>query len=340
MVSNVLITGGNGVLGSSLTKLFLQDGKKVTATDIVRKDECWRLQNLDTLDKVNYLWKASQDISREDLKNIDLVVDCAIGFPDRPFGTLSPTLTVAANIGPALGLLEAVRKLDRKPLVIYPSSFNALYGNSGIYTEATNASPTTIYGWTKASVEQLYRTYHVSFGIPVLITRVGSSYGEMMRTDELVAKLILSGLRQEEFSLKSPDSKRLWTYLGDVITAYHSIAERTEYGQNLDFLNLLDPEDLVLNIAGNRNDEILTNMGLARLISDLVGVDMRIEEMGTYEPGELVHGAPIHFGVDAKLTRNLLKWEPVFSLKDGLNRTIEWFDKNLKAVRNWSYGKE
>ncbi|MEM0133644.1 MAG: NAD-dependent epimerase/dehydratase family protein, partial [Thermoplasmatales archaeon] len=70
------------------------------------------------------------------------------------------------------------------------------------------------YRWTKAAAEQLYQTYHHSFGIPIFIARVGSSYGEMMRTDELVAKVIMSNLQNKEFTLRSPYSKRLWTYLG------------------------------------------------------------------------------------------------------------------------------
>lgn len=335
-MASILIPGGNGVLGSALSRLFLGMGNSVKVIDIVRKDECWRLEQLGVLDKVDYIWKASQDISSEDLKGMDLVIDCAIGFPDRPFGTSSPTFAIDANIGPALGLLQAVRRLDEKPLLVYPSSFNALYGNSGVYDETTFTSPTSVYGWTKASVEQLYRTYHHSFNIPVIITRVGSGYGEMMRTDELVAKLILAGLKQEEFSMKSPHSRRLWTYLGDAVNAYRAIAETTEYGEDVSILKSLDPENLVLNIAGNRNDEILENIELADLVSEIVGQVLKIDQLEEYEPGEIVNGKPIDFEFDATLTRNLLKWGPDFTLRDGLERTVEWFSKNLRMVRNWS----
>lgn len=335
-MSRILITGGNGVLGSALSQLFLGMGNEVTVMDTTRKNECWRLEQLELLDQVDYLWKASQDTSKEDLKNIDFIIDCAIGFPDRPFGTSSPTFTIDANIGPALGLLEAVRGLDEKPTVIYPSSFNALYGNTGIYDELTFANPTTLYGWTKAAVEQLYRTYHHSFGVPVIITRVGSGYGEMMRTDELVAKLIISGLKQEKFSLKSPHSRRLWTYLGDAVNAYRAIAESTDYGHDLTFFKDLNPEILTLNIAGNRGDAIVDNLQLTGIVTELIGSRLRIDPSDEYELGELVNGAPIDFGFDARLTRSLLGWEPEFSLKEGIERTVDWFARNLNVVRSWS----
>lgn len=120
-MSNILITGGNGVLGSSLTKEFLSKGSNVTVSEIIRKDESWRLEELNVLDDVRYLWKSSLDLRPEDLKGVDLVNDTAIGFPDRPFCTESPKSAMEMNIGPALGLLESVRHLDRKPLLIYPS---------------------------------------------------------------------------------------------------------------------------------------------------------------------------------------------------------------------------
>ncbi len=199
-LSNVLITGGNGVLGSSLTKAFLSKGNNVIVNEIVRKDESWRLKELNVLGQVQYLWKSSIDLRQDDLREVDLVIDTAIGFPDRPFCSDSPKSAMELNIGPALGLLESVWRLDRKPLLIYPSSFNSLYGSTGIYMESTPSNPASVYGWTKASVEQLYWTYHHSFGIPIIIIRVGSGFGEMMRTDELVAKLILSAIRNRNSS--------------------------------------------------------------------------------------------------------------------------------------------
>ena len=334
-MERILISGGNGVLGSSLSKLFLKLGNDVSVTDIIRRDECWRLLDLGIMDEVEYNWIASQDISPEYLKGFDLIIDCAIGFPDRPFGTGSPRAAINANLDPAVGMLEALRKLSDPPPVIYPSSFNSLYGNHGVYDESTFVNPTSIYGWTKAAAEQLYQTYHHSFGIPILITRVGSSYGEMMRTDEVVAKVIMANLQNKAFALRSPYSKRLWTYLGDVMSAYEAIVKRSDYGQNALFKDEIDSRNSVINVAGNVNDEITNNVELCRLISNITGAETEVRIEDYYEPGENIRGQPVNFDINADWSRTLLKWSPHYSLREGLEKTIIWFSGNYMKVTAW-----
>lgn len=324
-MSNVFITGGNGVLGSSLSKAFITRGDRVVVTETSRVEECWRLKELNILNRVRYLWKSSLDLDRTDLKDTDIIVDTAIGYADRPFCCNSPKSAMEMNIGPALGILEAVRKMDRKPLVIYPSSFNSLYGNRGIYDELSIPNPSSIYGWTKSAAEQLYRVYSRSFGVPVIITRVGSGYGEMMRTDELAAKLMISAIKQEDFVLKSPLSKRLWTYMGDVIQAYMRIADLSDYGNNKDIVERLDREGRVLNIAGNLSDDIVTNLELADMIKEISGRTLEVVQTEEYEPGELINDRPVDFQFNAEWSRKILNWKPETSLLEGLKRTFAWF---------------
>ena len=115
-MGKILITGGNGVLGSALSKMFLDLGDEVNVIDTVRQDECWRLIASGIQDQVNYNWKSSLDLSQDEVNGYDMIVDCAIGFPDRPFGNNSPTAAVNGNIDPAIGLLESLRKLQNPHL--------------------------------------------------------------------------------------------------------------------------------------------------------------------------------------------------------------------------------
>lgn len=335
-LAKIMITGGNGVLGSALSQMFLKLGDEVSVIDIIRKDECWRLLEKGVMDDIDYTWKASQDIYPDELVEIDLVIDCAIGFPDRPFGSASPRAAINANLEPAVGLLESLRKLSNPPTVIYPSSFNSLYGNRGLYNEKTPVNPTSVYGWTKSAVEQLYRTYHYSFDMPIMITRVGSSFGEMMRTDELVAKLIISNLQNKKFSLKSPYSKRLWTYVGDVINSYEAIVKRSDYGHDPNFLDEIRSRNFVLNIAGNLGDQIISNVEVGGLIGEIMGADLSVKLENFYEPGEKIDGMPIDFTIDADWTRKLLKKYPENTLREGLEKTIAWFTSKLGKVGYWN----
>jgi dTDP-glucose 4,6-dehydratase len=313
-----LITGGAGVLGSTLTKLLLRMGHQVTVLDSCRKEEAWRL--FEDVGSINYIWKSEQDITVTDLYNYDIIFDCAIGFADRPFGSESPQNTTSSNIFPSLSLLEKVRRLERRPLVVYPSSFNALYGlgDNVTITEEALPSPTSIYGWTKAAVELLYRTYYYAYGIPVVITRTSFTFGPGGRSDELPHKLILSILdHQRSFPLRSPQAKRLWTFSKDVSSFYEAFIAKFEEEAHIF-------PGKILHLGGNKDDRITTNIELANLISYIADSDTDIIE-DEYEAGEVVNGKPVTFVQNAVETREFLNWKPNYSLENSLKETIEWF---------------
>jgi dTDP-glucose 4,6-dehydratase len=231
--------------------------------------------------------------------------------------------TLLGNLLPPLRLLEIVRSLEKRPFICYCSSFNALYGYppGTVFTESLLPNPSTVYGWSKGCAENLYRAYYISFKIPVVITRIGSSFGARMRSDELVARLIIFGLKRRKFVLRSPLAKRLWTYSKDAMRFYRLFVEQL----------LKDPQKFVgkvLHLAGNKGDRIVTNVELAQTVKRFVPELEWVE--GEYEPGELVDGGrPVDFKVDSTYTRRLLNWEPIYSLEEGIRETVEWFRLNI-----------
>jgi len=312
----IFITGIAGVLGSNLARMLISHGHSVRGCDIIRKNEAWRLGPI--LDKIDYLWKSTNDLDAE-VKGADIIIDCGLGFADRPFANDSPISAAIGNILPPLCLLERIRKMPRRPVLIYPSSFNSLYGHVGAtFVETMSQFPTSTYGWTKASVEQLYTVYRIMYDLPVVLTRVGSAYGEQMRSDELMAKLIIhSLLGKRKFYLRSPRAKRLWTHIDDVLSFYRCL------------LSELDSQiGETLHCAGNLGDRILENAEIAKMIVETTGTHMEIIE-GEYEPGETVFGTPIHFSIDSNRTRKVLGWKPCVSLEVGIERTVDWFKANL-----------
>lgn len=310
----VLVVGAAGVVGSALTERFLDMGMGVACMDVCRIDEAWRLSRV--RDRVRYLWKASNDMVRDDIRRTDIIVDAGLGVADRPLGNSSPSHTVISNVLPPLRILETVSRLDgERPTVVYPSSFNTLYGHpaGSTYTPEMLPSPTSVYGWTKGAAELLCLTYNRAHGVPCIVTRVGSGYGARMRSDELPARLMLNALNSRKMLLRSPEARRLWTYGEDIIDFYERLVGRLgEYNGQ------------VLHCAGNADGRIVTNMELARMVSELSGNEMEIEP-GPYEPGEMVNGKPIsfHIGGDSPL------WKPRFTLKEGMARTLEWFRRNM-----------
>jgi len=315
-----LVAGGAGVLGSNLSWLLLRKGYQVTVMDIVRREEAWRLADLEVLGDVNYVWKNVADVTADDVKGYDLVIDCAIGYADRPMGISSPTSVTLGNLLPPLRLLEALRQADFKGYAIYPSSFNALYGHrpGAVFSEFTPPLPNNVYGWTKGAAELLYHSYRRQYGLRTLVTRVGSAFGPRGRSDELPHRLIIYGLLGKRFTLRSPYAKRVWTYAEDAIGFYDRLLERLD--------DVYESGVFTLHLVGNKGDEVTTNVELAKRVKKYVPSLDWVE--GEYEPGE----KDVDFTYDSTLTRTLLKWSPQFSLDEGIERTVAWFKENL-----WRY---
>jgi len=315
-----LVAGGAGVLGSNLSWLLLRKGYQVTVMDIVRREEAWRLADLEILGDVNYVWKNVADVTADDVKDYDLVIDCAIGYADRPMGISSPTSVMLGNLLPPLRLLEALRQADFKGYAIYPSSFNALYGHrtGSVFSEFTPPLPNNVYGWTKGAAELLYHSYRRQYGLRTLVTRVGSAFGPRGRSDELPHRLIIYGLLGRRFTLRSPYAKRVWTYAEDAIGFYDRLLERLD--------DIYESGVFTLHLVGNKGDEVTTNVELAKRVKKYVPSLDWVE--GEYEPGE----RDVDFTYDSTLTRTLLKWSPQFSLDEGIERTVAWFKENL-----WRY---
>jgi len=315
-----LVAGGAGVLGSNLSWLLLRKGYQVTVMDIVRREEAWRLADLGVLGDVNYVWKNVADVTADDVKGYDLVIDCAIGYADRPMGISSPTSVMLGNLLPPLRLLEALRQAGFKGYAIYPSSFNALYGHrhGAVFSEFTPPLPNNVYGWTKGAAELLYHSYRRQYGLRTLVTRVGSAFGPRGRSDELPHRLIIYGLLGKRFTLRSPYAKRVWTYAEDAIGFYDRLLERLD--------DVYESGVFTLHLVGNKGDEVTTNVELSKRVKKYVPSLDWVE--GEYEPGE----RDVDFTYDSTLTRTLLKWSPQFSLDEGIERTVAWFKENL-----WRY---
>jgi len=149
---------------------------------------------------------------------------------------------------------------------------------------------------------------------------VGSSYGPKMRSDELIARMIIFALKKRKFIVRSPYAERIWTYSKDVMAFYDRLLSVVEkLGSKIIGKRLI--------CAGNKEDEPITNIKLAELMNRMIGLEY---EEGEYEPGEVVNGKPVRFIFYANWTRDLLNWKPKYSLEEGLRETIEWFKENIE----------
>ncbi len=325
----VWITGISGELGSNLAKLLSEMGFKVYGNDIVRIKEAWRLSEV--IDQIEYTWKSTQDLDVNELKGMDFIIDAGC-FADRPFGEKSPDFVFYNNITTIKRVLDIAKKLDKKPVTVYPSSFVIFFGvppSEQPITENTVPRPQGMYALTKFFAEEICKMYYYTYKVPVIVTRVGSCFGEGGRSDQFIHRIIIEMLKgKDEIKVWSPKAGRAYTYANDALEFYRILFDK------------FTPEliGMILHNAGNKENKPYRNYEIAEIVKKITGYDKDICYIEEYEVTELVYDpkegkkVPVIQHTDWKnsLTYKLLGWKPKYTITEGLKKTAKWFEENLE----------
>jgi CDP-glucose 4,6-dehydratase len=229
----------------------------------------------------------------------------------------NPVSTFDSNVGGTWTILEAARRSPTVKQVVVASSDKAYGENDGRqYDEDTPLRGTHPYDVSKACADMISQTYARTYRLPVTITRCGNFYGGGdLNWSRIVPGTIRSVLRGERPIIRS-DGKyvRDYFYVEDGAEAYMLTAEKL--AQN--------PE--LRGEAFNFSNELqITVVEVVEILLSLMGSNLRpdIRNIATSE---------IRFQcLNASKARKLLGWRPLFSLEEGLRRTIEWYKAFLGA---------
>jgi CDP-glucose 4,6-dehydratase len=318
----VFVTGGTGLLGSWLVAELVQLGARVTA--LVRD---WvpqsRLYTEDWDKRINVVRGCIEDLSVLERTineyEIDSVFHLAaqtiVGVANR-----EPLATFEANIKGTWNLLEACRRVGGVSRIVVASSDKA-YGDQDVlpYDETTPLQGEHPYDVSKSCADLICRTYYVSYGLPVCVTRCGNFYGGGdLNFNRIVPDTIRSALRDKPVTIRSDGSYiRDYFYVRDGVLAYLHLAEQMDrkeiWGEAFNFSNELQ----------------ITVLELVRKILELMGKSHLEPILLNQAKNEIKHQY-----LSAEKARKLLNWYPKYSLDEGLKETIEWyqgFGENLKS---------
>lgn len=313
----VFVTGGSGLLGGWLVRRLVDERADVVA--LVRD---WVPQSiLLSSDLLSGVTLVRGDVRDQELLEralgeyeIDTVFHLAaqtvVGVANR-----NPVSTLDTNIRGTWALLEAAR---RSPLVksIVTASSDKAYGDHERlpYDESAALKGEHPYDASKSCADLVARMYAVTFGVPVAITRCGNFYGGGdLNWNRLVPGTIRSALKGERPVIRSDGTLiRDYFYVEDGAAAYMQLAqalhERPELrGEAFNFSNELQVDVLEL-----------TRKILARM---QVGLKPDIRAEATHEIQ--------HQWLSARKARAQLGWKPMFTLDEGLDRTIAWYREFL-----------
>jgi CDP-glucose 4,6-dehydratase len=311
----VFVTGCTGLLGSWMTQELVSRGANVVglvrdwvpqsrlfAEGIVDKIRTvyGRLEDLETLERV---------INEYEVDTVfHLAAQTIVGIANR-----EPLATFEANIKGTWNLLEACRRVGGVSRIVVASSDKA-YGNQEIlpYDETTPLQGEHPYDVSKSCADLISRTYYVSYGLPVCITRCGNFYGGGdLNFNRIVPDTIRSALRDKPVSIRSDGTLiRDYFYVKDGVLAYLHLAEQMDRKE-------------IWGEAFNFSSEIqVTVLDLANKIIKLMGKEHLTPVVLNQIENEIIHQY-----LSVKKARQMLNWYPKYTLDEALLETISWYQK-------------
>jgi CDP-glucose 4,6-dehydratase len=317
-----LVTGATGLLGSWLVKRLVAARADVVCVvrDWIPGSELIRSGHLDRVKVVRGDVRDQEFLERVlGEHQIDTVIHLAaqtiVGIAnDNPVSTLS------TNIAGTWTLLEACRRSPRTRQIVVASSDKA-YGDQDRlpYDEGMPLEGRHPYDVSKSCSDLVAQAYARTYAMPVVITRCGNFYGGGdLNWDRIVPGTIRSVLRQQAPVIRSDGrSTRDYFYVEDGAAAYMLLAERLAADRGL------------AGEAFNFSDERpMAVLDLVRLILSTMGCHLEPDVRGT-----AVHEIR-HQRLTAAKARKILGWKPLFSLEEGLRRTIAWYEDYLLAAES------
>jgi len=259
---------------------------------------------------------------RNAVKGMDAVFHLAalIGIP---FSYHSPDSYVNTNIKGTLNILQACRDHNVGKVIV--TSTSEVYGTAR-YVPIDESHPVqgqSPYSATKIGADKLAESFHLSFGLPVVIARPFNTYGPRQSARAVIPTVISQALAgRKDIRLGSTHPTRDFVYIKDTADAFVAIAKST--GTIGEIINIATQSEISIG-------------DLARKLIVKINPDARIaldEKRIRPEKSEVERLS----GSNKKIKR-LTGWSPSHSLDDGLEETIEWFRNkdNLKLYKPTIY---
>lgn len=331
----ILVTGGAGFIGSAVVRYLINE----TDCEVINVDKLTYAGNLDSLadvaDSPRYSFYQVDIRSKNALDEIfaaqqpDAVMHLAAeSHVDRSIE--GPQAFIETNIVGTYTLLEAARsywnRLDaprQAAFRFHHISTDEVYGDlepqAPAFTETTAYAPSSPYSASKASSDHLVRSWHRTFGLPVVLSNCSNNYGPFHFPEKLIPHVILNALQGQPLPVYGDGAQiRDWLFVEDHARALYAVVSRGEVGQTY-------------NIGGHNEK---TNLQVVHTLCDL------LEERGALKPEGVAHfrdlitfvkdrpGHDKRYAVDAGKIHAHLGWTPQETFETGMRKTVDWYLEN------------
>lgn len=316
----VFVAGASGLLGSWLIKrlLELHADAVCLVRDWVPQSE---LVRAGTIERVRVVRGDLEDVSLLERILGEYEIDTVFNLAAQtivPIANRNPLSTFESNIRGTWSVLEACRRTPTVKQIVIASSDKAYGEHSRLpYTEEYALQGTHPYDVSKSCSDLIAHAYAATFGLPVGITRCGNFYGGGdINWNRIIPGTIRSVIRGKRPIIRSDGRYvRDYFYVEDAVQANILLAERLAndrrlYGQAFNF----------------SNEQPMSVLDIVNLVLKLMRSELK-PEIRNDATGEIRE----QYLSSAK-ARRILGWRPIFTIKEGLERTIEWYRTFLRQT--------
>ncbi len=307
------VTGGTGLVGSWLVRRLLDVGADVVCLvrDWIPQSELVRTK---TIEKVKIVRGDIRDRDTLERTLGEYEVDTVIHLAAQTIVTIAnrnPISTFESNIAGTWNVLETCRRSPKVKQIVLASSDKAYGDQDNLpYREDTPLQGQHPYDVSKSCADLIARTYAVTYGLPVIITRCGNFYGGGdLNWNRIIPGTIRSVLRGQKPVIRSNGKYiRDYFYAEDGAAAYMLLAEQ-----------LAAKPELKGEAFNFSNETQVTVSEIMDKILELMGSNLHAEILNE------TNNEILHQYLSAEKARTRLGWKPLFTLEEGLSCTIEWY---------------
>ncbi|WP_420402011.1 UDP-glucuronic acid decarboxylase family protein [Flagellimonas sp.] len=312
-MKRILVTGGAGFVGSHLCERLLNEGNEVISMDNYftgRKSKIVHLMDNPYFEVVRH------DVTLPYFLEVDEIYNLAC--PASPVHYQhNPIKTIKTSVLGAINMLGLAKRIKAK---ILQASTSEVYGDPELHPQPEgywgHVNPIGIrscYDEGKRCAESLFVNYHNSNDVLVKIVRIFNTYGPRMEPDDgrVVSNFIMQALQGKDITVFGDGTQtRSFQYVSDLVDG---------------MIKMMGTEDDFIGPINIGNPGEFTMLELAENIIDITGSKSKIVHL------PLPSDDPMQRKPDISLAQEkLTDWSPSVDLREGLGKTIEYFDNLLK----------